>query len=129
MIIVAAFNLIGAVLMMVLERTRDIGVLKTIGGRSSLIRRVFLIEGVMVATIGLVIGVAISLLFAYLQATYHIIPLSEENYYMSYAPVEPHLFDFLITTIVTLVLCALASWIPARIAAKTDPLKVIAYGR
>ena len=129
MIIVAAFNLIGAVLMMVLERTRDIGILKTIGGRSALIRRVFLLEGVMVATIGLIIGIAISLLFAYLQSTYHLIPLSEENYYMSYAPVEPHLFDFILTTVITLILCALASWIPARIAAKTDPLKVIAYGR
>lgn len=129
MIIVAAFNLIGAVLMMVLERTRDIGILKTIGGRSLLIRRVFLMEGLMVASIGLIAGIFISLLFAWLQAEYHLIPLSEENYYMSYAPVEPHLFDFLITTVITLVLCALASWIPARIAAKTDPLKVIAYGR
>ena len=48
---------------------------------------------------------------------------------MSYAPVEPHLLDFVITSIVTIVLCALASWLPARIAAKTDPLKVISYGR
>lgn len=129
MIIVAAFNLIGAVLMMVLERTRDIGVLKTIGSRSSVIRKVFLLEGLMVAGIGLLIGIAISLLFAWLQINYQIIPLSEENYYMSYAPVEPHALDFVITTVVTLVLCALASWLPARIAAKTDPLKVIAYGR
>lgn len=129
MIIVAAFNLIGAVLMMVLERTRDIGILKTIGGKSGLIRRVFLLEGVMVATIGLLIGIGISLLFAWIQLEYKIIPLTEENYYMSYAPVEPHLFDFIITSVVTIGLCALASWIPARIASKTDPLKVIAYGR
>lgn len=129
MIIVAAFNLIGAVLMMVLERTRDIGVLKTLGGKARLIRRVFLLEGVMVATIGLVIGIVISLLFAWLQLEYQIIPLSEENYYMSYAPVEPHWFDFVLTSVITISLCALASWLPARIAAKTDPLKVIAYGR
>ncbi len=129
MILVAAFNLIGAILMMVLERTRDIGILKTIGSRSSVIRKVFLLEGLMVASIGLLIGIALSLLFAWLQINYQIIPLSEENYYMSYAPVEPQAFDFVITTVVTLALCALASWIPARIAAKTDPLKVIAYGR
>jgi len=129
MIIVAAFNLIGAVLMMVLERTKDIGILKTIGGKSSLIRKVFLLEGIMVATIGLVIGITISLIFAYLQLEYQIIPLSEENYYMSYAPVELRFFDFILTTIVTISLCAMASWLPARIAAKTDPLKVIAFGR
>lgn len=129
MIIVAAFNLIGAVLMMVLERTKDIGILKTLGGKSAMIRRVFLLEGVIVAGIGLTIGIGISLLFAYLQLEYQIIPLSEENYYMSFAPVELRFFDFILTTVVTISLCALASWLPARIAAKTDPLKVISYGR
>tara|TARA_Y100001935_G_scaffold132584_1_gene109790 strand:- start:761 stop:1993 length:1233 start_codon:yes stop_codon:yes gene_type:complete len=129
MIIVAAFNLIGTVLMMVLERTRDIGILKTIGSRSGIIRRVFLFEGILVSLMGLAIGIGISLLFAWLQINYQLIPLSEDNYYMSYAPVEPHMMDFVIVSIVTIVLCALASWLPARIAAKTDPLKVISYGR
>jgi len=129
MIIVAAFNLIGTVLMMVLERTRDIGILKTMGASDKSIRGIFLLEGFFVAVVGLTIGIALSLLFAWLQSTYHIIPLSEQNYYMAYAPVEPHLLDFVLTTGVTLILCALASWLPARIASKTDPLKVIAYGR
>lgn len=129
MIIVAAFNLIGTVLMMVLERTRDIGILKTMGANNKEVRTVFLLEGLFVATVGLLIGIALSLLFAWLQSTYQIIPLSEENYYMAYAPVEPHGLDFFIVTVVTLILCALASWLPARVASKTDPLKVIAYGR
>lgn len=129
MIIVAAFNLIGTVLMMVLERTRDIGILKTMGASDKSIRGIFLLEGLFVAVVGLIIGISLSLLFAWVQTTYQIIPLSEENYYMAYAPVEPHMFDFLIVTAATLLLCALASWLPARIAAGTDPLKVIAYGR
>jgi len=129
MIIVAAFNLIGTVLMMVLERTRDIGILKTIGASNKSIRGVFLLEGLFVAVVGLLIGISLSLTFAWLQSTYHIIPLSEQNYYMAYAPVEPHMLDFVLVTGVTLFLCALASWLPARIASKTDPLKVIAYGR
>jgi lipoprotein-releasing system permease protein len=129
MIIVAAFNLIGTILMMVLERTRDIGILKTIGAQSAKIRSIFLLEGVFVGSIGLALGMGIAVLFNWLQATYQLIPLSEENYYMSYAPVEPHALDFIIVAVVTVVLCALASWLPARIASKTDPLKVIAYGR
>jgi len=129
MIIVAAFNLIGTVLMMVLERTRDIGILKTIGASDKSIRGIFLLEGLFVAVVGLLIGISLSLVFAWLQSTYHIIPLSEQNYYMAYAPVEPHMLDFVLVTGVTLFLCALASWLPARIASKTDPLKVIAYGR
>ncbi|MDZ7660177.1 ABC transporter permease [Fodinibius sp.] len=129
MIIVAAFNLIGTVLMMVLERTRDIGILKTIGASDKSIRGVFLLEGLFVAVVGLLIGISLSLAFAWLQSTYHIIPLSEQNYYMAYAPVEPHMLDFVLVTGITLFLCAVASWLPARIASKTDPLKVIAYGR
>jgi lipoprotein-releasing system permease protein len=129
MIIVAAFNLIGAILMMVLERTRDIGVLKTIGSKSKIIRRIFLMEGLMVAGVGLIIGIGISLLFWFLQANFQLIPLSQENYYMSYAPVEPHLIDFLIATVVTLFLSAIASYFPARVAANTDPVKVISFGR
>jgi len=129
MIIVAAFNLIGTVLMMVLERTRDIGILKTMGAQSRKIRSVFLLEGLFVSFVGLVIGMALSIAFYWVQTTYHLIPLSEQNYYMAYAPVEPHGLDFLLVSVVTILLCALASWLPARIASKTDPLKVIAYGR
>lgn len=129
MVIVAAFNLIGTVLMMVLERVKDVGILKTIGAKSSAVRQIFLLEGIFVAVSGLITGIGISLLFYWLQVTYQIIPLSEENYYMSYAPVEPHLLDFIIVGVVTLILCALASWLPARIAAKTDPVKVLSFGK
>ena len=129
MIIVAAFNLIGAILMMVLERTRDIGILKTIGSKSRIIRRIFLMEGLMVAGVGLVIGIAVSLLFYFLQVNFQIIPLSQENYFMKYAPVEPHLIDFFMVTVITFILSALASWFPARVAANTDPVKVISFGR
>lgn len=129
MVIVAAFNLIGTVLMMVLERVKDIGILKTIGAKSRSIRKIFLLEGIFVALSGLISGIGISLLFYWLQTTYQIIPLSEENYYMSYAPVEPHLLDFIIVGAATLLLCALASWLPARIAAQTDPVKVLSFGK
>jgi lipoprotein-releasing system permease protein len=129
MIIVAAFNLIGTVLMMVLERVRDIGILKTIGAKSKSIRKIFLLEGLFVAVSGLVMGIAISLLFYWLQINYQIIPLPEENYYMSTAPVEPHLIDFVIVSAITIVLCTLASWLPARVAAKTDPVKVLSFGK
>jgi lipoprotein-releasing system permease protein len=115
--------------MMVLERTKDIGILKTMGAKNKVIRKIFLLEGLFVAVSGLIFGIAISLLFYWLQANYGIIPLSEENYYMSTAPVEPHLLDFIIVSAVTIFLCALASWLPARIAAKTDPIKVLTFGK
>lgn len=129
MIIVAAFNLIGTVLMMVLERVRDIGILKTIGAKSRTIKKIFILEGLFVGLSGLAIGILISLLFYWLQSQFGIIPLSEENYYMSTAPVEPHFLDFLLVGGITLLLCTLASWIPARIAAETDPVEVLSFGK
>ncbi|TVQ65624.1 MAG: ABC transporter permease [Balneolaceae bacterium] len=129
MIIVAAFNLIGTVLMMVLERVRDIGILKTIGAKSRIIKKIFILEGVFVAVSGLAAGILISLLFYWLQSQFGIIPLSEENYYMSTAPVQPQLLDFVIVSGVTLILCSVASWLPARIAASTDPVQVLSFGK
>jgi lipoprotein-releasing system permease protein len=129
LVVVAAFNLIGTVLMMVLERTRDIGILKAMGTRDKAVQSIFLYEGIIVGATGLVIGIALSLLFWYLQATWEFIPLSEENYYMSTAPVEPHLLDFFIVSGVTMLLCAMASWLPARVASRLNPLQVIHYGK
>lgn len=128
MIIVAAFNLIGTVLMMVLERVRDIGALKTLGCTDSQIRNIFIIEGMLVGAIGLIIGIIISLLFIYLQSAYGIIPLSEENYYMNTAPVDPYISDFVLVSIVTLFLCFIASWIPARVASRLNPIEVSKFG-
>jgi lipoprotein-releasing system permease protein len=99
------------------------------GASDGSIRSIFLYEGLLVGAVGLAIGIGLSLLFYWLQSTYGIIPLSEENYYMSTAPVEPHLLDFALVTGITMLLCALASYLPARTAAKTDPLKVIQFGR
>ncbi|MDI6401798.1 ABC transporter permease [Balneolaceae bacterium ANBcel3] len=129
MVIVAAFNLIGTVLIMVLERTRDIGILKTMGASDKDIRSVFLIEGLIVGAAGLLIGIFLSLAFYVIQDTWQLIPLPEESYYMTSAPVEPHISDFFLVSILTLILCALASWLPARVASRLNPLKVIAYGR
>ncbi len=129
MIIVAAFNLIGAILMMVLERTRDIGMLKTMGATSKNIRRIFLTEGMIVAAVGLIIGILLSVLFNFVQGTWEIIPLPEESYYMDAAPVEPHWYDFVIVTAATFFLAALASWLPARVASRMDPVRILTFGR
>jgi len=129
LVIVAAFNLIGTILMMVLERVRDIGILKTIGTPDHKIRNIFLLEGLLVGVIGLSMGLLLAALFNFIQAEYALIPLSEENYYMATAPVYPRLRDFVTVSIITITLCLLASWIPARFASRTNPLQVTNFGK
>src|SRR5699024_12496995 len=116
-------------LMMVVERTSDIGILISMGARAISIRSIFILEGLFVVIVGLLIGIGLTLLFTWLQSTYHLISLSEQNYYTAYVPVELHVIDFLWVSLVTLVLCRLDSYLPARTAANTNPLKVIAFGR
>jgi lipoprotein-releasing system permease protein len=129
MIIIAAFNLIGTILMMVLERTRDIGILKAMGSTDRQVRRIFLVEGMIVGLTGLAIGIALATLFSWAQATFGIIPLNQENYYMSTAPVQPHLSDVAWVSVASLALCLGASWFPARIASGIQPLQVIHFSR
>lgn len=129
MIIVAAFNLIGAILMMILERSKDIGILKTMGVLDYQIRRIFLLQGNLIAFMGLIFGVGISYLFFWLQTQFELIKLPQENYYMNVAPIEPHAADLLIVIVVTFVLTWLASLIPIRVTKNIDPIDVISFGK
>lgn len=127
MVIIAAFNLIGTILMMVLERTQDIGILKTMGLNTESIRRIFLLEGLLVAAYGVIAGIGLSLIFMWSQLQFGWIRLSEENYYMNVAPIEPHLLDFVLVIGVTFILSLLASILPANVAAKSDPIRAISF--
>ena len=127
MIIVAAFNIVGTLLMIILEKTREIGVMASMGASRQIIRRLFLWLGLFVGAAGTAIGLGIALVLALLQQRYDIIPLPEEAYYMSTAPVELNPFDFILVGIISLILCALAAYIPARFASRIEPLKVIRF--
>lgn len=129
MIVVAAFNLIGTILMMILERTKDIGILKTMGANDFTIKMAFLLQGALIAIIGLFLGLVISFTFYWLQSNFNIIPLPQENYYMSTAPVEPHLSDVFWVSLITFSLALIASYIPSGVAARLNPLRIISFGK
>lgn len=126
-VVVAAFNIVGTLLMMILEKTREIGVLESMGASRRMLRRLFLWLGMLVGAAGTVIGQVIALVFAVLQKRYAIIPLPEEAYYMKTAPIELNPLDFVIVGIITLVLCTLAAYIPARVAARVEPIRAIHF--
>ena len=127
MIIVAAFNIVGTLLMVIMEKTREIGVMASMGASRRSIQRLFLWLGLFVGAAGTVLGLGVALVLALTQQRYDLIPLPAEAYYMSTAPVALNPFDFLIVGAISLVLCVLASYIPARFAARIDPLKVIRF--
>lgn len=114
--IVAAFNMIGALTMLVLEKKKDISILHALGSNQRFIGRIFLSEGLLLALIGGGIGMLLALLIAWLQTTFHLIPLGG-SFLINHIPVKLRLIDFLLIGATVFFISFIASWIPARKAA------------
>jgi lipoprotein-releasing system permease protein len=119
-LVVAAFNMIGALTMLVLEKQQDISVLHALGGTRSFIQKIFLSEGLLLAVIGGCIGMLIAVVLAFLQVNFKLIPLQGGTFLIDYFPVKLSLADFLLVGVTVLVIAVLASWLPARKAARQE---------
>ncbi|MEI2738815.1 MAG: FtsX-like permease family protein [Chitinophagaceae bacterium] len=119
-LVVAAFNMIGALTMLVLEKQKDISVLHALGGNKRFIQRIFLSEGMLLALIGGGIGMLLALLIAWLQMKFHLIPLTGGSFLINYFPVKLRLMDFLLVGATVFVIALIASWLPSRKAAAQD---------
>ncbi|MBM3416956.1 MAG: ABC transporter permease [Bacteroidetes bacterium] len=117
--IVAAFNITGALTMLVLEKQKDISVLHALGASRHFIRRVFLSEGMLLALIGGGIGMLLALLVAWLQTEFHLVPLGG-SFLISHFPVTLRLMDFVLIGATVFLIAFIASWIPAGKAARQE---------
>ena len=124
-IFVAAINIIGTLLMIILEKSAEMGVMASFGTSARTRKRIFLLLGLYIGVAGIVIGETFALLFSFAQLKYEIIPLPAEAYYMSTAPIALSVMDFVVVAVLTLILCGLSSYIPARHAARVSPLRAI----
>jgi lipoprotein-releasing system permease protein len=111
--VIAAFNMIGSLYMLVMEKQKDITILKAMGARSSLITKIFLMEGLIIAMIGTLIGFAISITFCVLQDQFGLVKLEGQSFLVSSYPVSMHLADFLLVSITIILIGIAASWYPA----------------
>jgi lipoprotein-releasing system permease protein len=124
---VATFNVLGSLTMGVIEKKRDIGILKSIGATKGSITRIFMFEGLLVGFIGTGLGLIIGLLVCFLQMEYGLFPLDPNVYIIPAIPVEIHLIDIVAVTAASMVLCTLASLYPARRAARLMPVAAIRW--
>ena len=124
---VATFNVLGSLTMGVIEKRRDIGILKALGATSSSIMKVFMFEGVLVGTIGTLLGTGIGLLVCYLQIHYQLFPLDPTVYIIPAIPVEVRWSDFVAVAVASMLLSILASLYPARKAAGLLPVQAIRW--
>ena len=127
MLIVGVINMITALLILILERTSLIGILKALGATNWSVRKVFLYSAIYLIIKGLLLGNAIALSFAFLQKNFSLISLDPETYYMNTVPISLDLTHILILNSATLVVCYLVLIIPSVIITKITPIKAIRF--
>ncbi|MCO5236787.1 MAG: FtsX-like permease family protein [Chitinophagaceae bacterium] len=116
-LIVAAFNMIGALSMLVLEKQKDIQILQSMGATRSWIQSVFLAEGLVLAVIGSGIGILLAVILCFLQLQYKLIPLEGTSFIIDYYPVKMVFSDFAIVAATVFIIAITASWLPSKRAA------------
>ena len=113
-LVVAAFTMISALRMLILEKEKDINVLYALGGNKGFIQKIFLSEGLLLALIGCAVGMLLALLIAVLQIRYHLIPLQGGSFLIDYFPVKLQPMNFLLVGATVFVIALIASWLPSR---------------
>ncbi len=127
MVIVGGFTMVSGLLILILERTRTIGILKALGATNTRIRHTFLWFASFIISRGLVIGNAIAFLLIALQYWFHIIHLDPETYYVDAVPVEIHLGWILVVNLFALVITILSLVIPSFLISRIQPAKAIQF--
>lgn len=125
-VVVAVFNIIGSLTMVVIEKRQDIGVLQAMGVSQKNIRRIFLTEGLLIGGIGTGAGLIVGIGLALLQKYFEIVPLADaESFIINAYPVAIQPLDLVLITSVTLLLCILAALYPAQRAAAIQPARAV----
>jgi lipoprotein-releasing system permease protein len=125
--LVAALNILITLVMMGMEKYRDIAILMSMGARREQIQRIFLLHGVLIGAVGTVIGLVSGYTLSYLADRYRWISLDAEIYSLSFVPFEPRLLDGLWIAAVALVVSLVATLYPARSATRISPVEALRY--
>lgn len=126
-IFVAVFNIVGTLLMIVLERTNAIGILRSLGASRKLIIKTFLYHSAFLTAIGAVVGIVLAFALSYLQQNFDIISLPGKIYFVTKVPISIELNNYLLVTAVTVVISITASLLPAFIASRIKPISAIRF--
>jgi lipoprotein-releasing system permease protein len=127
MVLVGAFNIVSTLIMVVMEKRKDIAILQSMGATRESIRKIFLFKGCVIGVVGTTLGVLLGLAVCLLIEKYRFIELPKDVFLISTVPVRIYLSNYLLVAFASLLVCLLASIYPARQAAKLDPVEIIRY--
>jgi lipoprotein-releasing system permease protein len=126
-VFVAALNILISLIMMVMEKTRDIAVLMSMGARKRQVRRVFIAQGVLIGIVGTVLGLVLGYVLSWAGGRYHFISLSPEVYSIDYVPFAPRLIDGIWVALVAIGVSLVATVYPSWSASRILPAEALRY--
>jgi lipoprotein-releasing system permease protein len=126
-VIVAALNIVASLILLVMEKSRDIAILKTMGSSAASIRRIFMLQGLVIGLVGTAAGALGGYALIYVLDRYKLIRIPLDVYQISYVPFTLELGDFVVVVISAVLICFVATVYPSRQAAKLDPAQALRY--
>jgi lipoprotein-releasing system permease protein len=126
-VLVAAFNIVSTLTMVVTDKTREIGILKAMGMTARSIRRIFLAQGVVIGLVGTLAGLVLGMIVAFALERYRLIRLDPAVYFIDHLPIDSRPFDVALIVLASLGIAALATLYPARQAARLYPVEAIRH--
>ncbi len=126
-VVVASFNIVSTLVMVVVDRTREIGILKSMGTTNHLILRVFMLQGVWIGVIGTTVGTTLGCILSWVLDTYEIIQIPADIYFVDRLPVALHLFDVVLIFLASVAVAFAATIYPAIQASRLEPVEAIRH--
>jgi lipoprotein-releasing system permease protein len=126
-VMVAALNIIASLILLVMEKNRDIAILKTMGCSASSIRRIFVLQGLIIGLVGTAAGAVGGTVLIFVLDRFKLIQVPIDVYQISHVPFQLELGDFVVVVVVAVLICFIATIYPSRQAAKLDPAQALRY--
>ena len=126
-VMVAALNIVASLVLLVMEKSRDIAILKTMGAAAGSITAIFMLQGLIIGAIGTTVGAAAGLAVTSVLDRYQLIQVPMDVYQVAYVPFKVQVDDFVLVILAALVICFLATIYPSRQASRLDPAQALRY--
>lgn len=126
-IFVASFNIISSLIMTVMEKKKDIAILKAIGAKKASLMKIFMVEGITIGILGALIGSFSGYILCEIQRRFSLVKLDSDIYYINTLPVKISILDAFLVASITTIICILATLYPSYKASKIDPVETLRY--